>query len=126
MLHFEIESLHEVCLLVSLIMSRIKSKKGQKSENLQQVNLLQAVVVADSFDSRFQPISDDLPRVNKPLKITYRKIYDRKYIFFLVVVSSCESTSTCLYLGVSSCIRCYTDLCVLLSSFCTSEGIFGH
>ncbi|XP_052793044.1 translation initiation factor eIF-2B subunit epsilon-like [Mya arenaria] len=44
-----------------------KSKSGGANADLKQEDILQAVVFADSFDTNFSPISDDVPRALFPL-----------------------------------------------------------
>ena len=36
---------------------------GPKREVLDKEDVLQAVIIADSFDSKFQPLAEDTPRV---------------------------------------------------------------
>ena len=43
-----------------------KGKKARVTQGLQAVESLQAVVLADSFDQRFDPITLELPRVSLP------------------------------------------------------------
>ena len=40
-----------------------KKSKGLQSAGLQQENILEAVVVADSFNNRFSPVDNDQPKV---------------------------------------------------------------
>lgn len=44
-------------------MEKKANKKGQNAEILQTRDSVQAVILADSFDSKFKPITQDVPRV---------------------------------------------------------------
>eukprot|EP00322_Chrysochromulina_rotalis_P017074 CAMPEP_0115877812 /NCGR_PEP_ID=MMETSP0287-20121206/26427_1 /TAXON_ID=412157 /ORGANISM="Chrysochromulina rotalis, Strain UIO044" /LENGTH=64 /DNA_ID=CAMNT_0003333361 /DNA_START=25 /DNA_END=216 /DNA_ORIENTATION=- len=41
--------------------------KGKKDEDLAQQDVLQAVVLADSFASNFRPVTYEMPKVLMPL-----------------------------------------------------------
>ena len=47
------------------------SSKGKKREDFKQEDVLQAVVIADSFNIRFAPITKDKPRVSTATEVQY-------------------------------------------------------
>ena len=47
------------------------SSKNKKREDFKQEDVLQAVVIADSFNIRFAPITKDKPRVSTVIQVEY-------------------------------------------------------
>ena len=47
------------------------SSKSKKREDFKQEDVLQAVVIADSFNIRFAPITKDKPRVSTAIQVKY-------------------------------------------------------
>ena len=59
---------HDARLHMSAAMSK---KKVSKREEFKQEEVLQAVVIADSFTTRFAPLTHNIPRVKLRCSIVY-------------------------------------------------------
>ena len=86
---------------------------NKKHTDIQKGEVVQAVVIADSFDSKFGPLTTTRPRVSKQhLCQLFFKIY--RYTFFIIVSSTtCQSTYIKLYLGFSQNFWSWRMFCLL-------------